>query len=341
MGTALEHVACNLCGADETRVRFPSTLRDDAVPRPRAWESFRCTHPGYGRHHRIVTCVRCGLRYADPRPSGAEIRGSYSEVEDPLYLEELEARRLTFERHLDGLERFRRPPGSLLDVGACTGAFVDVARRRGWDAAGLEPSSWAVSRAVAQGLRVSQGFLEDHSFPEGSWDVVTFWDVIEHLTDPALALERSFRLLRPGGLLVVHTMDSDSPLARLTGPRWPWLMEMHLYYYSRRTLEAALRRAGFEVLRTVAQGRYLRLGYFASRLGALLGPATGRVSSGLLRALRLTQHPISINLGDLVTSFALKPTASRRSDDDVEPSQRDRASGREQIEPHGVPAGRH
>ena len=333
----MEHVACNLCGADDARVRFPSTL--DAASQSRPWESFRCTHDGYGRHYRIVACLRCGLAYADPRPSAAEILGRYSRVEDPLYLEELEGRRLTFERHLQGLERFRRPPGCLLDVGACTGALVEVASRRGWQALGLEPSAWAVSQAVARGLRVQQGALESHSLPEEAWDVVTLWDVIEHLPDPALALSRSFRLLRPGGLLVVHTMDADSVLARLAGPRWPWLMEMHLYYYSRRTLAAALRRAGFEVLGSAAQGRYLRLGYLASRLGGLLGPAAGRVSGRVLGALRLSGRPLLLNLGDLVTCFAVRP-ASGRGDHDLEAAQRHDTAGAAQLEPHAVAAGR-
>lgn len=334
----MEHVRCNLCGADETTVRFPSTV--DGAGSARPWESFRCTHDGYGRHYRIVTCVRCGLGYADPRPTAEEILGSYSEVEDPLYVQELDGRLLTFERHLDSLERHRKPPGRMLDVGAYTGAFVEVAKERGWDVEGLEPSGWAVAEAEKRGLRVHKGSLEAVSLDPASFDVVTMWDVIEHLPDPARALAESFRLLRPGGLLAVHTMDADSAFARLTGSRWPWLMEMHLFYYSKRTLEAALRQAGFEVLRTRAHGRYLRLGYLASRLGGLLGPVTGRVSARFFETLRLSTVPVPLNMGDLVTSFAVKPLVSSLRHDDVEGAQRGGAPSRSEDHADAVAAGR-
>lgn len=334
----MEHVRCNLCGADETAVRFASTVEETGSAR--AWESFRCTHDGYGRHHRIVTCVRCGLGYADPRPSAQDILGSYSQVEDPLYVQELDGRLLTFERHLDSLERHRKPPGRMLDVGAYTGAFVEVARRRGWDVEGLEPSAWAVAEAEKRGLRVHKGSLDDVRLPAASFDVVTMWDVIEHLSDPARALAESFRLLSPGGLLAVHTMDAGSAFARLAGARWPWLMEMHLYYYSKKTLEAALRQAGFEVLRTRAHGRYLRLGYLASRLGGLLGATAGRVSARVFETLRLSAVPVPLNMGDLVTSFAVKPQASRLRDDEVERPQRDRAASGPQDHADLVTAGR-
>ena len=84
-------------------------------------------------------------------------------------------------------------------------------------------------------------------------------------------------------------------------------MEMHIYYFSRRTLTAMLHKAGFRVIRAVPQGRYLRLGYFATRVGGLLGQPAGRVLGGLFRLLRLGQLPVPINLGDLFTAYATKP----------------------------------
>ena len=102
-------------------------------------------------------------------------------------------------------------------------------------------------------------------------------------------------------------MDIDSGLARLMGERWPWLMEMHLYFFSRRTLGQMLARAGFQVLRSTPQGRYLRLGYLATRVGGLVGRPAGQALAGLFRALRVSQTPVPINLGDLFTAYAVKP----------------------------------
>jgi hypothetical protein len=142
--------------------------------------------------------------------------------------------------------------------------------------------------------------------PEASYDVLTLWDVIEHVTDPLAEIQRAHRLLKPGGLLAAHTMDIDSLFARLMGARWPWLMEMHIYFFSRRTLTALLEKAGFKVIRAAPQGRYLRLGYFATRVGGLLGQPAGRALGGLFKLLRLSQAPIPINLGDLFTAYAVK-----------------------------------
>ncbi|HET7091235.1 MAG TPA: class I SAM-dependent methyltransferase [Anaerolineae bacterium] len=300
----MQHIPCNLCGSVDTRLRFPSTIPDDTLPHDPG--AFRCTHSGYGRHHTIVQCTHCGLVYANPRLDGSDILESYVAVEDPLYQEEREGRVLTFERHLRPLEKLKPPPGRLLDVGAYTGVFVEIAARHGWDAVGLEPSHWAVHEARNQGLPMIEGTLESADLPRAWYDVITLWDVIEHLTDPHAAIRRCHSLLKPGGLLVVHTMDIDSPFARLMGARWPWLMEMHLYFFSRRTLTAMLERSGFAVLRAEPRGRYLRLGYFATRVGGLLGKRAGDVLGGLIALLRLNRAPVPINLGDLFTAYATK-----------------------------------
>jgi len=299
----MEYVKCNMCGHDDTRVRFPSTLPEGTPPQN--VEAFRCTSPGYGRHHTIVKCQNCGLVYTNPRFTGDEILDSYAAVEDPLYLEERDGRVLTFERHLRPLEKIKAPPGKLVDVGAYTGVFVEIAAQHGWDAYGVEPSQWAVAQARDRGLHMIEGTLASPELTDATFDVVTMWDVIEHVTDPFGELTQADRLLKPGGLLVVHTMDIDSGFARLMGGRWPWLMEMHIYYFSRRTLKHMLEKAGFTVIRIEPQGRYLRLGYFATRIGGF-SPLLGRLLSKLFRVLRVNEMPVPLNFGDLVTAYALK-----------------------------------
>lgn len=308
----MEHIRCNLCGADDAVVRYPSTIGQ----RGGNWQAFRCTSSGYGYHHTIVECQQCGLVYTDPRPDSSDIINSYQAVEDPLYVEEREGRVLTFEHHLNPLERLTGPPDGrpLLDVGAYVGVFVEIAAQHGWDAWGMEPSRWAVERAQARGLNVVQGTLETADLPESYFDVVTMWDVIEHVTDPMSTLQHAHRLLKPGGLVVVHTIDIDSLFARLMGPRWPWLMEMHIYYFSRHTLGQMLEKSGFRVISDKPQGRYLRLGYLMSRLSALM-PLVGRPAEWLMNKISQLPHAerwglrslaVPINLGDLFTAYARK-----------------------------------
>jgi 2-polyprenyl-3-methyl-5-hydroxy-6-metoxy-1,4-benzoquinol methylase len=300
----MEHVRCNLCGADDIDVYYPSTIEAE---RSEDWRAYRCTHNGYGRHPRIVQCRKCGLVYTDPRRNGDDIVETYEAVEDPLYLEEQEGRILTFEHHLKPLERLTGPPNgrSLLDVGCYTGVFVEIATNHGWDAWGIEPSRWAVDEAHGRGLHVVQGTLETANLPEAYFDVVTMWDVVEHLTDPMGALQQVHRLLKPEGVAVLHTIDIDSRFARLMGARWPWLMEMHTYYFSRRTLRAMLERCGFRVVGDRPQGRYLRLGYLMNRVGALM-PFVGRPAEWLVTQLGCRGLAVRVNLGDLFTVYARK-----------------------------------
>jgi SAM-dependent methyltransferase len=301
----MEYVHCNLCGADSTVVRYPSTIGEHSTQGE--WVAYACTHSGYGRHHTIVQCQECGLVYTNPRLDQHDIVDTYESVEDPLYLEEREGRVLTFERHLKPLEQIAGPPDDrpLLDVGCYTGVFIEIAAGHGWDAWGLEPSRWATEQAQARGLHVMQGTLGTVDLPEAHFDVVTMWDVIEHLTDPCKVLEHVHRLLKPDGLAVVHTIDIESLFARLAGARWPWLMEMHVYYFSRRTLRAMLGKCGFEVISDKPQGRYSRLGYLANRVGALV-PVVGRPAEWLVTKLGLRGVPVPVNLGDLFTAYARK-----------------------------------
>jgi 2-polyprenyl-3-methyl-5-hydroxy-6-metoxy-1,4-benzoquinol methylase len=300
----MHYVVCPLCGADDTILRYAGTLNAST---PTNTAAYLCTNLGYGKHHPIVQCRRCGLVYANPRYAATQLTQAYQEVIDPLYEQEREGRVLTFQRHLQPIEamvgdyRDKR----ILDVGAYTGVFVELAAERGWNAFGVELSTWAAGVCRERGLQVFNGTLEEAQFPADYFDVVTAWDVVEHLDEPRSLLAEIHRVLKPEGIAVIHTIDIDAPFARLMGRHWPWLMEMHLVYFSRRTLATLLSDVGFTVLRATPQGRYQKLSYLVSRL-AWLSPRLARVGEWVVRRLGVDQKAVPINLGDLVTTYARK-----------------------------------
>lgn len=297
-------VTCNLCGQDDWKVRFPATLNGSQTLQV---EAFRCTSPGYGHHPQIVQCRQCDYVYANPRWSEDELIAAYTAVEDDTYVMEREGRELTFRKHLRQLERMTGPANgrSLLDIGAYIGVFVDVAAQSGWDAWGVEPSDWAAATAQANGLHVVTGTQDAPELTGRQFDVITMWDVIEHVDDPMAEMTKAYHLLKPGGLLVMHTMDIDSLTARLMGPRWPWLMDMHLHYFSQKTMVRMLQKIGYEVVWSGAQGRYLRFGYLATRVGGL-NQSLGRCASWLVNKLHIAETAVPINFGDLFTVYARK-----------------------------------
>lgn len=292
-----------MCGADDTTVVYEAT-NNGIFASP---DVYRCTSPGYGTHDRIVRCQRCQLVYSNPRASTEKILDSYKAVEDPTYVQEQDGRLLTFTHHIKHMEKHVGSANgrNLVDVGCYTGIFVEVARSHGWQAVGVEPSHWAANYAQSRGLPVIEGTLATSGIADASQDVVTLWDVIEHLPDPLSELEQVARVTKPGGWAVLHTMDIDSIAARVMRERWPWLMQMHLIYFSQRTMATMLQKVGFEPVYSRAMGRYLRLGYFASRVEAL-SPRAGKGVSWVVDKTNLRQVPIPLNFGDLFTVYARK-----------------------------------
>ena len=306
----MEHVSCNLCQADDTIIRFASTMPvQDANGHPADPEHFYCTTLSYGEHYRIVQCKQCGLIYTDPRRRMGDVMKDYEAVVDTRYLDEREGRILTFNRNILPLEKMIPSHNGhrLLDVGTHVGVFVEVAQKRGWDAWGLELSRWAVEIGRKNGLNMIQGTLHDAELDSASFDAVTMWDVIEHMADPIAEIREVARILKPGGLFCVHTMDIDSLFARLMGKRWPWLVEMHLYYFSPKTLAMIVEKAGLKVESWRVQGRYLHLGYLLSRLSGWI-PALGRFAERLTQILHIDRWVVPVNFGDLFTLYARKPT---------------------------------
>ncbi len=256
--------------------------------------AYACTSFGHRAHGPIWGCKSCGLLVQWPIPGEAALLEAYGAVEDPLYLAEKDNRYLTFRRAL----RLLGPPRGrrLLDVGAYCGFFVDVARQAGFAAEGIELSRWAVSHARGLGLPVHNETIEERARSGARYQALTMWDVIEHLPDPRRELSHAHRLLERGGLLYVSTIDARSLLARSLGPRWPWLMEMHVVYFDRATLPALLQEVGFRVLRRGTYTHTVSARYLLRKAAAsfpLLAPAL----SALGRALP-ARLPVPVNLGD-------------------------------------------
>jgi SAM-dependent methyltransferase len=130
------------------------------------------------------------------------------------------------------------------------------------------------------------------------------WDVIEHLPDPASTLRAVHSALRPGGVFAVTTMDVEALFPRVAGRFWPWYMQMHLVYFSRRTLGELLRSCGFDVVEVTRHRRIVRVSYAVSRLASY-----SRTAERVARALtsRLGDRTVGVDLGDIITVVARKP----------------------------------
>lgn len=193
-------------------------------------------------------------------------------------------------------------PRRLLDVGCGTGCFLDVGRAAGWSVEGVEVSPWAADRAAQRGLRVACTPIEQVGELPRKFDVVTLWDVIEHLSDPLRALRSLAGVLEPRGLLVLSTGDITALCGRLSGARWHLFnLPEHLFFFSPLALRRLLARAGMRVVAVRREVNWFSADYLAERLlKSLLGL---RGDLGSLRPW-LRKITLPATLLDIVTVFA-------------------------------------
>jgi 2-polyprenyl-3-methyl-5-hydroxy-6-metoxy-1,4-benzoquinol methylase len=142
----------------------------------------------------------------------------------------------------------------LLDIGCGTGGFAHQLSLKGaWRAACVDIHPGALDVARRQGVPAWCGDAATVCLPSASFDVVTMWEVIEHIPAPRQALCEAHRILKPGGRLLLSTPNALSWQARLWGEHWAgWEVPRHLQLFSLPTLRRMLQETGFEIVRRLS-----------------------------------------------------------------------------------------
>lgn len=226
---------CPLCGAAERERLF--------------------THDGWP----IARCPGCSLVYVDAAVDREALEAIYGRdyYQGDVFADYLGEREIRVESARGRVAQIARvaPGGTLLDVGCAAGFFLHAAAER-YEVTGVEVSAFASAYAREEfGQRVFTGEIFDAPLADAEFDVVTMWDVIEHLADPAAVMAEVARVTRPGGLVVLTTGDVRGPLAARGLERWNLMTPpAHLSFFSPGTLERLLNAAGFELERLLADG---------------------------------------------------------------------------------------
>lgn len=212
---------------------------------------------------------------------------------------------------LAGLVRdTRQQPGhrNLLDIGCGTGAFLEVARRSGWDVRGVEVSAYAAEQARQRGLSVACEPIEHLTPPPATYDCVTLWDVLEHVRDPVRVLRAAGSALRSAGVLALSTGDITSLCARLSGRRWHLFnLPEHLYFFSPAALVRMLSR-DFRLIRVTREANWLPTAYLLERIRKSLlrrAPWSRQLTSGLARS-RIGRTTWPATLLDVIGVYAVR-----------------------------------
>lgn len=266
----------------------------------------------------IYRCTSCGLGMTDlQKDYNSFIKDHYSKgyfTGDPrysAYVSYKDDKPIVVRNMRNFLREVKRykPHGKLLDVGCAMGFFVELAVVDGYDAYGFDPSDFAVAEAknLVGEKRIALGTTETLDYPKKSFDVITLFDVFEHLADPQKDIAKLLTWLKDDGIIVIATGDSQSLAAKVFKRRWTfYIPPQHLFFFTKTTLVSFLKLVGLQSVTWFRIGKWLSIRYVLhlarttgeSKLAHLLYP--------LIQKMKIAKIPLFVPMGDNMVVIAKK-----------------------------------
>lgn len=262
MDENLETVDCNLCESNTWAVLYD-------------FDPFK-----------VVRCKNCDLIFVNPRLKEESVADIYkdgyfknsrffSDGKSDLYgYSDYEESRgnveAMYKKILRQVETFKKP-GTLLEIGSAYDYFLNIARQNGWQVSGIEMVEEAASYSKKKfGIEPFLGTLEHYPPNNQKFDVIAFFDVLEHFHDPTKALETINSMLNPGGNIVLAVPNSSRWVLKLLGRKWEDLQRAksneHLFFFDQGTVKKMLNKCGFEMMEVKTMGRTFKLNHLCDRL---------------------------------------------------------------------------
>lgn len=232
---------CPWCGSDKAQINL--WLKDEFLSK----EDFH-----------ICECLNCGLLYTMPRPSKDKI-GEYYKSEEYYSHQEnkkgfipkvYEAVKKINLKHKNKLASNGLKVGKVLDIGCGVGDFLHTAEMHGWECTGVEPSEDAkvIAQKRMNGKIISSEDLEN--IPEGYFDLITMWHVLEHVDDLRWQVEQLRRLVKPKGRVVIALPNYKSYDGQYYKELWAaYDVPRHLNHFNKTTLTNIFKASGMELVK--------------------------------------------------------------------------------------------
>lgn len=195
-------------------------------------------------HHHLVMCGYCGFVFAKVIPSYEELSEYYDDYPVKDHRSSVTIKR--YNELLDKFERYRST-NNILDIGCGSGYFLDEAKKRDWNVHGTEYSPESITACKGRGISICEGKLDASNYEADQFDVITSFEVIEHINDPNEELDKIHSVLRAKGLVYITTPNFNSISRYLVGSKWPMVnYPEHLSYYTTGTLNLLMNNKGFD-----------------------------------------------------------------------------------------------
>ncbi|MCS7019599.1 MAG: class I SAM-dependent methyltransferase [Cytophagales bacterium] len=192
----------------------------------------------------LVKCQQCGFVFAQKIPSLQELEAYYEGYGRNDYLSPITVKR--YEELLQSWEGYRQT-NRLLDVGCGVGYFLETAKKKGWQVYGTEYTERAVAICAAKGITMQKGELNPALYTPESFDIITSFEVMEHICQPREEVAKFKYLLRKGGIVYITTPNFNSTLRYYLQEHYNIIAyPEHLSYYTPATLQRLMETMGFK-----------------------------------------------------------------------------------------------
>jgi 2-polyprenyl-3-methyl-5-hydroxy-6-metoxy-1,4-benzoquinol methylase len=274
-----EYRNCPGCGQDDFEVLFESNMKPDDfnvlfdynMEEHESQEDVECylvPRKEWGRH---VKCRNCQLIYMNPMEKVSKTNEYYSKAKNTHAPTIRESYLRTAESQVSLVRKYANGT-NLLDIGCAQGFFLFGAAKAGYTTKGIEIAQDAAAYARKEfGLDIEIKPFEELRFAENHFDVVTLWQVLEHVPYPLMMLKEVHRILKPGGVLVVSTPNIEAMPAKMLRKRWWDIKRLHINQFTTRTLTDILQNTGFKNISSASYRGFVSLSILLTMVLKYLG----------------------------------------------------------------------
>jgi len=206
----------------------------------------------YFKYSKLYKCKSCNYVFGRKMPSEKELIECYLDYGKNNYFSPITEKR--YNELLDYFEKFKKT-NKILDIGCGEGWFLLTAKKRGWDVYGTEYSETLIKSCIENGLNVIKGENILEKLEHEIFDIITSFEVIEHLIMPEKMIKEISILLRSGGLTYITTPNFSSISKVISGKNWSVVQyPEHLVYFTPKTLTQLFERNGFIKEKIITSG---------------------------------------------------------------------------------------
>ncbi|MBL61074.1 MAG: hypothetical protein CMI85_02975 [Candidatus Pelagibacter sp.] len=263
----LEKINCPGCGCSELKI-----LRKSNYEKIKNYEDLLKIYKSSGDElliDQLSQCKKCGLVFLNPRIKSKIIYKSYTENLDQEHISQDNQRYKTFYKSLtkiierNNIKNYEKK--KFLDVGCASGIFLKVLQTFKFHEEGYEPSKWMTEYGKKNYLvNINNGSIDNINIKK-KYDFISFWDVLEHVTDLQKTLNKINLISKDNCILIINVPVIDSLACKILKNKWPFYLNVHLYYFTEKTLKDLFKKKNFYLQDKFPHYQYLNLDYLLFR----------------------------------------------------------------------------